>query len=118
MFFSSQNFRRAVRSFVLGLVIGLVGLGIGLVQPAYADDSQPPSQYVAADGTDLTAIALCLPKELSQPSLKRALRESGNDFLQKVFSVKNDYGEYKLDKAESEYLECLESKGFVSQVER
>jgi hypothetical protein len=114
----SKHFRRVAQSLLLGLLVAVVGLGFGFAQPAYADDGQSSEQYVAADGTDLTAIALCLPKELSQPSLKRALRESGNDFLQKVFSVKDEYTEYKIDSAEAEYLDCLESKGFVSQVER
>jgi len=113
-----EEFRKVLQSLLFGLLISLASLGLGLAQPAYADASQTSEQYLAADGTDLTAVALCLPKELSQPSLKRALRESGNDFLQKVFSVKDDYSDYKLDKAEAEYLDCLESKGFVSQVER
>ena len=114
----SKSFSRAAKFFLSASLMALVGLGFGFAQPAYADAVQSAEQYVAADGTDLTAIAGCLPKELSQPSLKRALRESGNDFLQKVFSVKDDYTEYKIDQAESEYLDCLESKGFVSQVER
>jgi hypothetical protein len=113
-----QNFRSVAQSLLLGALIALVSLGFSIAQPAYADAGQSSEQYIAADGTDLTAIALCLPKELSQPNLKRALRESGNDFLQKVFSVKNDYTEYKIDQAESQYLDCLESQGFVSQVER
>mgnify|MGYP006270330121 CR=1 FL=1 len=118
MSFSTKPLRRVAKSFLAILVMGLLSLGIGLEQPAYADNSQTTGEYIAADGSDLTAVALCLPKELSQPSLKRALRESGNDFLQKVFSVKEDYTEYKLDQPESEYLDCLKSKGVVSQVER
>jgi hypothetical protein len=116
--FLPDEVRRVLQPILLGLLITLASLGLGLAQPAYADASQASKQYIAADGTDLTAVALCLPKELSQPSLQRALRESGNDFLQKVFSVKDDYSDYKLDQAEAEYLDCLESKGFVSQVER
>jgi len=114
----AQKIRRVTQFLVLGLLVAFVGIGFGFTQPAYADAGRSADQYLAADGTDLTAIAVCLPKELSQPSLKRALRESGNDFLQKVFSVKDSYAEYKIDTAEAEYLDCLEAKGFVSQVER
>lgn len=59
-----------------------------------------------------------LPKQLSQGNLDRVLRESQNDFLEKVFDVKDNYSDYKLDDSEVEYLACLESKGFVSQVNR
>lgn len=113
----TQAFRSAARIMVGVLMLGLLTFGVGL-NPAHADNSIGSMQYIAADGQDLTAIAQCLPKELSQPSLERALRESGNDFLQKVFSTKDDYQDYKVDDAEAEYLDCLKSKGFVSQVER
>ncbi|MGF1567120.1 MAG: hypothetical protein ACFCVD_03435 [Nodosilinea sp.] len=86
--------------------------------PAYADVLASENSYVAADGRDLTAIAECLPKELSKGDLARALRESGNDFIEKVFDVKDNYSDYKLDDAEVEYLNCLKSKGFIPQVER
>ncbi len=109
-----QGTKRVLFGF---LMFGFLLLGVGL-GPAYAGNDLESMQYIAADGQDLTAIAQCLPKELSQPSLERALRESGNDFLQKVFSTKDDYQEYKVDTAEAEYLDCLESKGFVSQVAR
>ena len=113
----TQALHNGVRALVGALVIGCLVLSVGL-NPAYAGDDLEALQYIAADGQDLTAIAQCLPKELSQPSLERALRESGNDFLQKVFSTKDNYQEYKIDQAEAEYLSCLKSKGFVSQVNR
>jgi hypothetical protein len=107
-----------MQPLVMGLIIGLVSVSLGFMPPAYADNASAPTQYIAADGTDLTAIAQCLPKELSQADLARVLRESGNDFLQKVFSTKDSYSDYKVDAAEAKYLDCLKTKGFVSQVER
>ncbi|TVP62216.1 MAG: hypothetical protein EA342_19500 [Leptolyngbya sp. LCM1.Bin17] len=96
----------------------MIWLLSSLFAPAYADNASDVERYIAADGTDLTAVAQCLPKQLSQGSLARALRESQNDFLEKVFDVKDNYSDYKLDDSEVEYLTCLESKGFVSQVNR
>ena len=118
MSFLSKGLAQIIKPVLMGVLVGLVSFGLGLSLPAYADDGQMAGEYIAADGTDLTAVAECLPKDLSQPNLERALRESGNDFLQKVFSVEDNYRNYKLDDAEAEYLNCLESKGFVPQVER
>ena len=106
------------RSHVICLLGILASLAFGLTQPAYADSSQMDMSYIAADGTDLTAVAQCLPKELSQPSLARALKESGDDFLQKVFDTKADYDNYKIEDEEAQYLSCLEAKGFTPTVKR
>jgi hypothetical protein len=103
---------------IIGFLVGVLSIVIGMASPAYAGTSQSAVEYVAADGSDLTAVAECLPKQLSQPSLGRALRESGNDFLEKVFSLKDEYGDYKLDEAEIAYLTCLKEKGVTPQVER
>ena len=116
--FLSKYAVKVFKSALIGIFVGLIGFGLGLSQPVYAATDQPAGQYVAADGTDLTAIAQCLPVELSQPDLKRALQESGNDFLEKVFSIKDNYEEYDLADEESKYLECLNSKGVVSQVQQ
>ncbi|MBE9103023.1 hypothetical protein [Vacuolonema iberomarrocanum] len=105
-------------SRIVCLLVILASLAFGLTQPAYADNAQIDTSYIAADGTDLTAIAQCLPKELSQPNLARALRESGNDFLQKVFSTKADYDNYKIEAEEAQYLNCLKAKGFTPAVKR
>lgn len=103
-------------SRIVCLLVILVSLAF--TQPAYADNAQMDTSYIAADGTDLTAIAQCLPKELSQPNLARALRESGNDFLQKVFGTKADYDNYKIEAEEAQYLNCLKAKGFTPAVKR
>ncbi|NJL44637.1 MAG: hypothetical protein HC922_00545 [Leptolyngbyaceae cyanobacterium SM2_3_12] len=118
-----QKIRQASRWVTLGLVASLFALSFSLGQPAYAGIVQDAAsgmadRYIAADGSDLTAVAQCLPKQLSQASLARVLRESGNDFIEKVFDVKDNYSDYKIDDAEAEYLNCMNQKGVTPQVER
>ncbi|MGB3199427.1 MAG: hypothetical protein WBA99_00905 [Nodosilinea sp.] len=103
---------------IIAFLVGMLWLTASLFAPAYAANLPEAGQYIAADGTDLTAVAQCLPKELSQGNLARALEESKNDFLQKVFDVKDNYSDYRLGQSETEYLACLKSKGFTSQVNR
>jgi hypothetical protein len=115
--FLCRTFRAVAQKATFGVLLAVAMLSFGLAQPASAESSAAP-RYIAADGSDLTAFAQCLPKELSQPSLKRALQESGNDFIEKVFNIKGDYREYKLDEAEVAHLNCMEQKGVTPQVER
>jgi hypothetical protein len=105
--------------FILACLIAFMGvLYFGLVQPAYADNSEVSPKYIGADGTDLTAMVECLPKTLSQPNLALALTESGNDFLQKVFDLRDNYDDYKVESVEAEYLTCMQSKGVTPAVMR
>jgi len=113
-----KTVRGWVRQFVLALLIGGIAIALSIPEPAYADTSRDVTKYISAEGRDLTAVAECLPKQLSQPNLARALRESGNDFIEKVFGLKENYDDYKLDETEVEYLNCLEDKGVTPQVKR
>ncbi|PSN13417.1 hypothetical protein C7293_16025 [filamentous cyanobacterium CCT1] len=110
--------RGVAERLAIAVLVGLLCFTSALCAPAYASESADAKRYIAADGTDLTAVAQCLPRELSQGNLARALAESKNDFLQKVFDVKDNYSDYKLGESETRYLACLESKGFISQVNR
>ncbi|PSR12662.1 hypothetical protein C8255_26305 [filamentous cyanobacterium CCP3] len=110
--------RGVAERLAIAVLVCFLCLTSTLCAPAYASESADTKRYIAADGTDLTAVAQCLPRELSQGNLARALEESKNDFLQKVFDVKDNYSDYKLGASETKYLACLESKGFVSQVKR
>jgi hypothetical protein len=116
----SKRFSRGVaQRLALALFAGLLWLSSSLfAAPAYAADSSAAKRYIAADGTDLTAMAQCLPKSLSQGNFARVLQESKNDFLEKVFDVKDNYDDYKLDEAEVAYLACVEAKGVTPQVKR
>jgi hypothetical protein len=110
-------FHGLAQRLAITLVAGVLCF-IGLATPANAADSPSVERYIAADGTDLTAMVQCLPAELSEGSFARALEQSKNDFLEKVFDVKDDYTSYKLDDTEVEYLSCMESKGVTPQVLR
>jgi hypothetical protein len=81
-------------------------------------DAAESNEFIAADGSDLTEVAQCLPSELSDGDLGRALRESGNDYLEKVFNLKGQYEDYQLDATEVEFLNCLERKGITPEVEK
>jgi hypothetical protein len=65
----------------------------------------------AAKGDRMSAFIACLPKQLSQPSIERALSEMGDDQLERIFNVKSNP---KLSQAETELKSCLNSKGFAS----
>jgi hypothetical protein len=110
--------QKTAQRLTIALLAGLSWLLLSLSAPAYAAEANGAERYIAADGSDLTAVAQCLPKSLSQGSLARAIEESGNDFLEKVFDIKANYRDYELDETEVAYLDCLESKGVTPQVER
>jgi hypothetical protein len=114
----SKLTRSLVRRLVLTLTVSVAALSLGLSMPAMANGLGNSSQYITADGRDLTATVECLPKELSEPNLDRALQESKNDFLEKVFDVKADYDDYKLDETEMAYLTCMEAQGVTPQVKQ
>ncbi|MGD1930438.1 MAG: hypothetical protein ACFB12_16165 [Leptolyngbyaceae cyanobacterium] len=118
MLHAPKSFRLLGQRAIAALLISILGITLGFAAPAYSDTLADTPKYIAADGRDLTAVAECLPKRLSQPNLKRALSESQNDFLEKVFDMKDDYDSYKLDETEIAYLACLEEKGVTPQVKR
>ena len=62
----------------------------------------------AADGDRISALIDCLPKQLSQPSFKRAWSEMGDDQLQRAFNLKPNP---KLSQAEIELKNCLDRQG-------
>lgn len=103
---------------IAGFCVGLVCLLLGFSSPAYADNASESGPYITPDGRDITTVAECIPPRLSEGNLDRALRESGNDFLEKVFSTKDSYEEYELDDTEIEYLECLKRNGVTPEVEK
>lgn len=113
-----NTLRTLAQRLLLGCMIGIIGLIVGAASPAAADILTDAPRYMSPDGRDLTAMAECLPKKLSQPNLDRALQESKNDFLEKVFDIKPNYDDYKLDETEMEYLACMEAKGVTPQVKR
>lgn len=106
------------RNAALAVVAGLLFFSSVFVGHANALGISDANAYIAADGTDLTAVAQCLPSELSKGNLGRAVRESFNDYLEKAFGLKQNYNDYKLDETEANFLMCLERKGVTPQVKQ
>ncbi len=120
----SPSFDRFVsllgRTLFASLLISLIWLPAALSNPALAvpivatkTPEGSPTQIIdsVAKSNRLTAFIACLPKELSHPSLKRALDEMGDDQLERIFNLKSNP---KLSQAEIELKSCLNSKGFTS----
>ncbi|PZV08533.1 MAG: hypothetical protein DCF22_20060 [Leptolyngbya sp.] len=104
------------RTFLMGLLISLIWLPGLSINPALAISNvdvaateKAASQMVdaAAKGDRLSALINCLPKQLSQPSLKQALSEMGNDQIERALNLK---ATPKLSQAEVDLASCLDRK--------
>ncbi|MEO0408384.1 MAG: hypothetical protein AAF289_13635 [Cyanobacteria bacterium P01_A01_bin.135] len=112
----TQFFGRFTRRLLSALLVSVVVMGFIIAPSAHADNTSDSGIHVAADGTDLTKVAQCLPKQLSQPSLTRALKESGNDFLERVLlNFKGSYDNYKLSSAETSFRDCLKQEDVAKE---
>jgi hypothetical protein len=108
-----QTFLSSLRPLACVALGAIVALVVGL-QPAQAAEET----YIAPDGSDLTAIVTCLPEQLTKADLQRAISEFGNDYLERVFTLKDDYSEYDRNAAEKEFESCLRRKGITPVVEK
>jgi hypothetical protein len=108
------------RVLFVSLLLNLIWLPGLFINPALAvpiiADAMPTriaSQVIdsAAEGDRFNAVIACLPKQLSQPNLKRALTEMGNGQLERGLKLK---GRYKLNPAEIELQSCMNQKGFAN----
>ena len=107
------------RTLFAGLLISLIwlpalsnpALAVPIVATGTPGESSAQIIDSVAKSNRLSAFIACLPKELSHPSLKRALDEMGNDQLERIFNLKSNP---KLSQAEIELKSCLNSKGFTS----
>lgn len=95
------------------LVATLVVLQNAIASPAMAESSDTANQYIAADGTDLTEVVQCIPDQLSEGDLGRAIAESGQDYLERVFQTKSQYDDYTIGQLEEEFQTCLQQKGIT-----
>lgn len=119
------SFRLSVRQFLTGLprvcqvtlLVGFLWLPGWLASPALAlsinsavFSGQIPAPIIssAPEADHLNALITCLPTELSQPSLKRALSEMRNDQFERALNLK---ASPKLSKAEVALATCLNSQG-------
>jgi hypothetical protein len=100
------------RTLLAGLLVSLIWLSGLSIHPALAMPiaaAMPEgiaSRVVSSvvEGDRMSALITCLPKQLSQPNLKRALSEMGNDQLERAFNLKANP---KLSQAEIDLANCL-----------
>ncbi len=104
------------RSLFLSLFVSLIGLAGLFTSPAIAAPTVTATLPLtaaqradAAESDRMVAIIACLPKQLSKPSLKRALSEMGNDQIERALNLKANP---KLSEAEIELENCLSRRGF------
>ncbi|MFP4135075.1 MAG: hypothetical protein ACLFQP_11170 [Halothece sp.] len=96
------------RAFLAMVLIGFACLQIFTSNPAQAEEAK---SYIDPEGRDLTAFVECLPDEYGKGNLQTALGKFGNDFLERVFRLKENTEDYKVSAAEKELQQCLKSKG-------
>lgn len=101
------------RTFLTTLLIGLIwlpGLSFGSafampnVMTTPVEVALQPAKVASTDNARLNALIVCLPKQLSQASLKRAWSEMGDDQLERAFNLKSNP---KLSEAEIELKNCM-----------
>jgi hypothetical protein len=102
------------QTLLISLLIGFIWLPGLPINSALAMPSAVPAmpKEIASQRVDSTSIdndrisdlITCLPKQLSQPNLKRAFSEMGNDQLERAFNLKANP---KLSQAEIDLANCL-----------
>lgn len=99
-----QQLKRAV---ALILVASFAWLQTLTSTPAQAEEQK----YIDAEGKDLTPIVECLPEDYGKADLGSAIAKFGNDYLERVFRLKENTEDYKVSKQEKQFQECLQRKG-------
>lgn len=98
-------------TFAIALTVAFVAIqGFGMA-PAHAL-SRGDNMTALRNGDRIAAIAECLPDELSDADLDRALGEMGNDQIERAFNLTEDPD---LSEAEIEFKKCLKRNGIEPQ---
>lgn len=100
------------RTLLVSALVSLIWSSALFINPALAapivsarlEGNALQISNLAAESDRMITIIDCLPKQLSQPSLKRALSEMSNDQLERAFNLKANP---KLSQAEVELNSCL-----------
>ncbi|MDY7023877.1 MAG: hypothetical protein SWJ54_21450 [Cyanobacteriota bacterium] len=111
MFSMNQIWNRVRQMTLTTLLVSVVWI-VGF---SFISAQALPSSEMSVEGERLSAVIKCLPEELSEPDLGRALKEMGNDYLERTFQLKDNP---KLNQAEIEFRDCLESQGYTLQAEK
>ena len=89
------------------LAVSLVWFQAMSGNPAQAEQQK----YVDSEGKDLTAFVECLPEDYNQADIGNAIAKFGNDYLERVFRLKENTQDYKVSEQEKQLQECLQAKG-------
>lgn len=100
-------FQRIKRGLMVMLVVGLACFQAMTSNPAQAEEQK----YVDSEGKDLTAFVECLPEDYNQADLGSAIAKFGNDYLERVFRLKENTEDYKVSEQEKQLQACLQAKG-------
>lgn len=97
------------RTLITGLMVSLIWLPGIFLNPVLAapNVSEKMAMRIAdspAESDRMRALIACLPKQLSQPNLKRALSEMSNDQIERALDLKANP---KLSQAETDLASCL-----------
>lgn len=85
------------RTLLVSVLIGLIWLPGVILNPLLAEpivttalvkEMDSPGVDSSVKGDRMIAFLACLPKQLSQPNLKRAWEEMKNDQLERAFDLK------------------------------
>ncbi len=107
-----QRFQELIRGVAGRFLVAAFAVMLG-IQGFTAAAANAAEQYLTPDGNDITALVDCLPEQLSEGDLQRAIAEAGNDYLERVFQTKENYDDYKISEAEKEFQACLKRQGIV-----
>jgi hypothetical protein len=121
---SSPSYNRMLnllrRTLLTSLLIGLIwlpGLSFGSafalpnVVTTPVEVALQPVRATSTENARMNALITCLPKQLSQASLKRAWSEMGDDQIERAFNLKSNP---KLSEAEIELKSCMSRQGFTN----
>lgn len=100
------------RTSVVVLFVSLIWLTGLPMSSALASSTASAVVAVPVQSERLNALISCLPRQLSQPDLKRTWSEMGNDQLERILNLKPDF---KRSQAETELASCLSRQGFAPQ---
>ena len=98
-----------VLTWVLGLSVN-PAFAVPVATSVATGDTSVPVSPATVESDRMSALLTCLPKQLSQPNLKRALDEMGNDQFERMFHLK---AEPKLSQAEIDLKNCMSREGFT-----
>lgn len=101
-------FQRIKRGLMVMLVVSLAWFQAITINPAQAEGQK---KYIDSEGKDLTAFVECLPEDYNKADLGSAIAKFGNDYLERVFRLKENTEDYKVSEQEKQLQNCLQAKG-------